>query len=54
MADKDLWLYVGIPDEFSDDHLLFTDGHLIENDLYRDDDFERLLTAPERKNSNPI
>ena len=48
LADKDLWLYKGIPAEYDHDTLLFTDGYSIENDLYRDGQFERLLTNAER------
>lgn len=48
LADKDLWVYTGVPDNFDDCRILFTDGYSIENDLYRDGDFERLLSASER------
>jgi len=48
LADKDLWVYSGIPEDFISKKLLFTDGYSIENDLYRDGNLERLLTASER------
>lgn len=48
LADKDLWVHTGVPLPYLHDRLIFTDGYSIENDLYRDGKFERLLTASEK------
>ncbi|WP_421846933.1 hypothetical protein [Novosphingobium sp.] len=49
LVDQDLWVYTGVPETYSHCRLLFTDGYSIENDLYRDGNLERLLTAGERR-----
>lgn len=48
LADKDVWVFTGIPHEYQSPELLFTDGYSLENDLYRDGRLERLLTRRER------
>jgi hypothetical protein len=47
VADRDLWVIGGIPDEFVSSHFLFTDGYSIENDMFRDGELSSLLTAGE-------
>jgi hypothetical protein len=47
IADKDLWVVVGVPDEFVSPQFLFTDGYSIENDMFRDGELISLLTAGE-------
>lgn len=48
IADKDKWIYGSIPTDKVAPELIFTDGYSIENDCYRDGNFESLLTAAER------
>ena len=45
VADKDLWLFSGIPPDYSD--VIWTQGYSIENDLYADANLENLLNANE-------
>lgn len=47
VADQDLWVVEGIPDEFNSPQFLFTDGYSIENDMFRDGELSSLLTARE-------
>jgi len=49
IADKDTWVHSGIPPEYCDQMLIFTDGYSIENDLYRDGQLEGLLLGAERQ-----
>lgn len=49
LADKDTWCITGIPPEYIDDCIMFTSGYSIENDLYVDSDFEKLLSTDEEK-----
>lgn len=48
IADKDTWVNTGVPPEFQDPTLIFTDGYSIENDVYRDGEFWKLLEEQER------
>lgn len=49
VADKDMWIFTGIPDEFAE--VIFSEGYSIENDFYSDSDIERLLNEePTRQN----
>ena len=43
VADKDLWLFSGIPPDYPD--VIWTQGYSIENDLYADANLERMLNA---------
>jgi hypothetical protein len=45
LADKDMWLFSGVPPEYSD--IVWTQGYSLENDLYHESDIERLLTIEE-------
>lgn len=45
VADKDLWLFSGIPPDYSD--IIWTEGYSIENDLYAGADLENLLESDE-------
>ncbi len=47
IADKDMWLFTCIPEEYSSG-IIFTNGYSIENDLYLKDLFESLLDAGDR------
>ena len=43
VADKDLWLFSGIPPDYPD--IIWTEGYSIENDLYAGASLENLLNA---------
>ena len=45
VADKDLWLFSGIPSEYPG--IIWTRGYSIENDLYADANLENLLDVRE-------
>lgn len=45
VADRDLWLFSGIPPDYPD--IIWTKGYSIENDLYADADLENLLDTDE-------
>ena len=45
VADKDMWLFSGIPTEYSD--IIWTQGYSIENDLYAEAKLEDMLDAHE-------
>lgn len=45
VADQDLWVYSGRPEEYSG--LVLTDGYSIENDIFRDGNLLRLCNADE-------
>ena len=45
VADKDLWLFSGIPPDYPD--IIWTEGYSIENDLYAGASLEDLLNADE-------
>ena len=45
LADRDLWLFSGIPPEYPD--IIWTQGYSIENDLYAGANLELLLDAHE-------
>ena len=49
VADKDMWFFTGIPEEY-DNKVVFTDGYSLENDLYIESFFNRLLDANEARN----
>jgi hypothetical protein len=46
MADKDMWFFSEVPMEYKE-HIIFTDGYSIENDLYNKELFENLLDCDE-------
>ena len=47
IVDRDLWLFNGVPSEYTDESVVITDGYSIENDLYRDGSMESLLVSTE-------
>jgi len=49
IADRDMWIFTGVPVEYQADNLVLTDGYSIENDLYRDSSLENLLSDGERQ-----
>lgn len=46
VADRDMWYFTGIPDEFATE-IVFTEGYSIENDLYVREVFEALMSESE-------
>ena len=48
IADKDLFVLDGVPQEFCDDKLVFTSGYSIENDLFIDGELEKILSNHEK------
>ncbi len=50
VADKDMWIFTGVPPEFSD--IIFSEGYSIENDLYTDADIERLIEGGAQKRNH--
>jgi|688.fasta_scaffold165203_3 hypothetical protein len=53
VADKDMWFFKGVPEEY-DNKVIFTDGYSLENDLYIEAFFNRLLDANEARNFNDL
>ena len=53
VADKDMWFFKGVPEEY-DDKVIFTDGYSLENDLYIESFFNRLLDANEARNFHDL
>jgi hypothetical protein len=49
IADKDTWLFSGIPPEYQDPRVIFTDGYSVENDVFRDGALTSLLVGGERE-----
>lgn len=47
IADRDMWLFTGIPEEFHSE-IIFTSGYSLENDLYVRELFEGLLSKEEK------
>lgn len=47
IADQDIWVNTGIPPEYNDDRLIFTNGYSIENDIYIDGELWKLLQKEE-------
>jgi hypothetical protein len=47
IADKDLWVSIGIPEEFAADQLIFTEGYSIENDIFLDGELWKILKGSE-------
>lgn len=48
VVDLDMWLFSGLPIEFQSHWIATTHGYSIENDLYADGEWERLLDHGER------
>jgi Protein of unknown function (DUF4435) len=48
LADRDLWVFSDIPEEYKHRKIVLTDGYSIENDLYRDGNIENILYDDER------
>jgi hypothetical protein len=42
IADQDVWIYKGIPEQYLNERLLFTNGYSIENDVFVDGELWRL------------
>lgn len=48
VADKDMWFFTGIPEEY-ENKIVFTTGYSLENDLYNKGLFESLLEDKEAR-----
>lgn len=48
IADRDTWVYSGIPAEYDSNLLAFTAGYSIENDIYLDGTIEAMMTPAEK------
>ncbi|HEV7351556.1 MAG TPA: DUF4435 domain-containing protein [Brevundimonas sp.] len=48
IVDMDFWLFEGVPAQYHSPFLTTTNGYSIENDLYVDGEFERLLEHDEQ------
>lgn len=48
ISDKDMWVISGVPPQFHDAALIFTNGYSIENDVFVDGNFISMLSAAER------
>ncbi len=53
VADKDIWFFTGVPQEY-DNKVVFTDGYSLENDLYIESFFNRLLDENEARNFDDL
>ena len=49
LADKDLWVFDGIPTQYIHRKVIYTIGYSIENDLYCDGSIEDFLYVEERR-----
>ena len=47
LADRDMWLFSGIPEQYN--HIIWTLGYSIENDIYSGSELENLLDVEEAK-----
>jgi hypothetical protein len=52
LADRDLWVFTGVPQEFSHRKIIYTAGYSIENDLYCDGLIEDFLDRQEKQEFN--
>ena len=48
IADKDLWVISGIPQEYQSAILIFTEGYSVENDVFEDCNVEHAMSQDER------
>lgn len=49
IADKDCWCITGIPQEYINEKLIFTNGYSIENDIFIDINIIEMMDANEKK-----
>lgn len=47
IADKDYWSVIGVPNNYIDECLVFTDGYSLENDIFVDINVAGMLTKAE-------
>lgn len=45
IADLDFWVFAGVPADYVSSEMIFTDGYSIENDMFRDGDLQKLISA---------
>lgn len=48
IADKDIWVLTGIPNNYIAKNLLFTNGYSIENDAFQDCDLPKFMSNSEK------
>ena len=48
VADKDMWFFDGVPEEYKN-QIVFTDGYSLENDIYVESRFKKLLEKDDIK-----
>ena len=48
IVDQDLWVFEGVPQEYTHRKVILSDGYSIENDFFRDGDLEAFLQGVER------
>ncbi|TYQ24980.1 DUF4435 domain-containing protein [Pseudanabaena sp. UWO310] len=48
VSDKDMWFFFGVPKEY-ENQIVFTDGYSLENDIYVEQSFKRLLDKEDIK-----
>ncbi|MEG9498739.1 DUF4435 domain-containing protein [Mannheimia indoligenes] len=51
IADKDIWVNIGVPPEYINEKLIFTSGYSIENDVFMDFKCEDILSEKENYDS---
>lgn len=49
IADKDIWVNIGIPVEFKNNKIIFTTGYSIENDVFIDAKCDDIIDASDKK-----
>ena len=49
IADKDIWVNIGIPIEFKNNKIIFTTGYSIENDVFIDAKCDDIIDASDKK-----
>lgn len=47
IADRDIWINVGVPPQYVAPNIIFTEGYSIENDVWVDGNLENLLVGDE-------
>lgn len=51
IADKDIWVNIGVPEKFKNEKIIFTSGYSIENDVFIDAKCDDIIDASNKKQS---